>query len=320
MKLASTNPSSFTLVLVRTLLLLLCFPGCVLAGQEQPASIAPETFQTPQQAADALVEAATKFDERALERIFGSAGNDIIFSGDYSEDRQRAADFAKQAHEMKSVSLEPRRGTRAFLLVGKQDWPFPIPIVKTNNGWFFDAKAGQQELLYRRIGNNERDAIAICHGFVDAQYEYAIRPRDGYDVNQFAQRIVSTPGKQDGLAWQDPDGTWQGPIGQNIAKAIEEGYSKGAPYHGYFFKVLKGQGPAAPLGEVDYVVKGVMIGGFALAAAPAEYRVTGVKTFMVSRDGVIYQKDLGPASLEQFMRMELFNPDKSWTPVLQEHE
>lgn len=297
-------------------LLLLCFPRYVLVAQAQPAQIAPKTFQTPQEAADALVEAATKFDEGALEQIFGSAGNDIIFSGEYADDRQRATDFAAQAHEMKKVSLEPKNGTRAFLLVGKEEWPFPIPIVKTSSGWFFDVKAGQQELLYRRIGNNERDAIAICDGFVDAQHQYALQPRNGYDVNQYAQRIISSPGQQDGLAWQGPDGTWQGPIGQNIANAIDVGYSKGSPYHGYFFKVLKGQGPAAPLGEMDYVVKGMMIGGFALAAAPAEYRVTGVKSFIVSQDGVVYEKDLGPSTLSQFSSMERFNPDDSWTPVL----
>lgn len=314
MKLASTDPTSPTLFAVRTLVWLLCFSGWVLVAQS--AQIAPKTFPTPQQAADALVDAATKFDEGTLEQIFGSSGNDIIFSGEYAEDRQLAADFAAQAHEMKKVSLEPRNGTRAFLLVGKEDWPFPIPIVKTSSGWSFDVKAGQQEILYRRIGNNERDAIAICNGFVDAQHEYALQPRDGYDVNQFAQRIISSSGKQDGLAWQGPDGTWQGPIGQNIATAIEEGYSKGEPYHGYFFKVLKGQGPAAPLGEMNYVLEGVMIGGFALAAAPAEYRVTGVKSFIVSQDGVVYQKDLGPSSLSQFNSMERFNPDSSWNPVL----
>lgn len=297
-------------------LLLLCFPRYVLVAQAQLAQVAPKTFQTPQEAADALVEAATKFDEGSLEQIFGSAGNDIIFSGEYADDRQRATDFAAQAHEMKKVSLEPKNGTRAFLLVGTEEWPFPIPIVKTSSGWFFDVKAGQQELLYRRIGNNERDAIAICDGFVDAQHQYALQPRNGYDVNQYAQRIISSPGQQDGLAWQGPDGTWQGPIGQNIANAIDVGYSKGSPYHGYFFKVLKGQGPAAPLGEMDYVVKGMMIGGFALAAAPAEYRVTGVKSFIVSQDGVVYEKDLGPSTLSQFSSMERFNPDDSWTPVL----
>ena len=136
------------------------------------------------------------------------------------------------------------------------------------------------------------------------------------EVNQYAQRIVSTPGKQDGLAWQNPDGTWGGPIGENIARAIEQGYtSSSEPYHGYFFKILKGQGPAAPLGEIDYVVKGVMIGGFALVAAPAEYNVTGVRTFIVSNDGVVYEKDLGPTTLEQFKKMQRFDPDKTWTVV-----
>jgi hypothetical protein len=140
-------------------------------------------------------------------------------------------------------------------------------------------------------------------------------------VNQYAQRIVSSPGKQDGLAWQNADGTWAGPIGEKIARAIDQGYSGGAePYHGYFFKILKGQGPAAPLGEMDFVVKGVMIGGFALVAAPAEYGETGVKTFIVSHDGVVYQKDFGPVSLAEFAKMERFNPDKSWTPVPEEDQ
>jgi hypothetical protein len=184
--------------------------------------------------------------------------------------------------------------------------------------WFFDGKAGRQELLYRRIGANELDAIAVCRGYVEAQDEYALEPRTGYDVNQYAQKIISTPGTQDGLAWQDSDGTWGGPIGKNVARAIEQGYTPGSnPYHGYFFKILKGQGPAAPLGEMDFVVKGMMIGGFALVAAPAEYKVTGVRTFMVSHDGVVYEKDLGPKTLDEFKKMERFNPDSSWTPVLQ---
>lgn len=203
--------------------------------------------------------------------------------------------------------------------MGSEDWPFPVPIVKLGAKWAFDAKAGRQELLYRRIGSNELDAIDICRGYVEAQHDYALQKREGYDANQYAQRIVSTPGKQDGLAWQNPDGSWGGPIGEKIARAIEQGYSGGAePYHGYFFKILKGQGPAAPLGEMDFVVKGVMIGGFALVAAPSEYGVTGVKSFIVSHDGVVYEKDFGPATLNEFIKMERFNPDKSWTPVLDE--
>lgn len=278
-----------------------------------------KTFDTPQQAADALVDAAEKFDVGALEGIFGPDGDDVVFSGEYAQDRQRAIDFAAQAREKKSVSVDPKTGTRAFLIVGDEDWPFPVPLVKVNGKWYFDAKAGRQELLYRRIGSNELDAIDICHGYVDAQYDYAYQKRDEYAVNQYAQRIISTPGKQDGLAWQNPDGTWGGPVGEEIARAIEQGYStSGQPYHGYFFKILKGQGPAAPLGEIDYVVEGVMIGGFALVATPAEYGETGMKTFMVSQDGVVYQKDFGSASLSEFMKMERFNPDSTWTPVFEE--
>ena len=290
-----------------------------------PASVnvTAKTFDTPQRAADALVDAAAKFDVDVLVELFGPDGDDVVLTGEYPQDRQRALDFAAQAREKKSVSVDPKTGSRAFLLVGNEDWPFPVPIVKVGDKWHFDAKDGRQELLHRRIGSNELDAIEICHGYVEAQYEYAFQPREGYNVNQYAQRIVSTPGKQDGLAWQNADGSWDGPIGENIARAIEQGYSDSGnpqPYHGYFFKVLKGQGPAAPLGAMDYVLEGVMIGGFALVAAPAEYGETGVKSFMVSQDGVVYQKDFGPASLSEFVKMERFNPDKSWTPVPEEDD
>lgn len=305
---------------------LVSFCGPVLVAQQSPAkttaaattgvAAGAKSFSSPQQAADALVSAAEQFDETALVEIFGPTGTDIVFTGEIGQDRQRATDFAAEAREKKSVSLEPKNGTRAFVLVGNEDWPFPVPIVKRGNGWSFDSNAGRQELLYRRIGANELDAIQICHGYVEAQEDYSLQKREGYEVNQYAQRIISTPGKQDGLTWQNADGTWGGPIGEKIAQAIAQGYStRDTPYHGYYFKVLKGQGPAAPLGELDYVIEGVMIGGFALVAAPAEYRVTGVKTFMVSQDGVVYQKDLGPTTLDEFKKMERFNPDKTWTPV-----
>src|SRR6516225_7317148 len=295
------------------------------ASASKPAStsvrVVAKSFDTPQQAANALVDAAEKFDVGALEAIFGPDGDDIVLSGEYPQDRQRASDFAAEAREKKTVSVDPKRGNRAFLLVGNEDWPFPVPIVKLGERWSFEAKAGRQELLNRRVGSNELDAIDICHGYVEAQYEYAFQRRQGYDVNQYAQRIVSSPGKQDGLAWQNPDGSWSGPIGEKIAQAIEQGYSTGAePYHGYFFKILKVQGPAAPLGEMDFVVKGVMIGGFALVAAPAEYGETGVKTFIVSQDGVVYEKDFGPNTLNEFQKMERFNPDQSWNPVMEKDE
>ena len=274
------------------------------------------SFETPQKAADILVDAADKFDVQRLANIFGQGGEDIVFSGEFTQDRKHAADFAAQAREKKSISLDSRTGSRAFLLVGDEDWPFPVPLVKKGSSWVFDARAGRQELLYRRIGANELDAIQICHGYVEAQYEYALHPREGYNVNQYAQQIISSPGKQDGLAWQNSDGSWDGPIGERIARAIEEGYNLGSePYHGYFFKILKGQGPAAPLGEMDFVVKGVMIGGFALAATPAEYGVTGLKSFLVSHDGVVYEKDAGSGSLGDFEKMERFDPDGTWSPV-----
>ena len=278
-------------------------------------------FDTPQKAADALVDAAEKFDVAALTEIFGPEGNDIVFSGEIAQDRKHATDFAAQARTKKSVSVDPKIGARAFLLVGEEDWPFPVPLVQRGGKWYFDSKAGRQELLHRRIGANELDAIDVCHGYVEAQHEYALQQRTIYDVNQYAQRIVGTPGKQDGLAWQNADGSWGGPIGANIARAIEQGYtSSSEPYHGYFFKILKGQGPAAPLGEMDFVVKGVMIGGFALVAAPAEYNVTGVRTFIVSHDGVVYEKDLGSKTLDEFQRMERFNPDKTWAQTAEQDE
>ena len=291
------------------------------AAAVTPSAAGNKTFDSPQQAADTLVSAAEQWDETTLIEIFGPGGDDIVLTGELAQDRQRAADFAAEAREKKTVSVDPKTGNRAFLIVGNEEWPFPVPIVKTGSKWHFDAAAGRQELLYRRIGANELDAIQICNGYVEAQEDYAMQPREGYNVNQYAQRIISTPGTQDGLAWRNADGAWEGPIGEKIAEAIEQGYSNRAePYHGYFFKVLKGQGPDAPLGQMDYVVKGVMIGGFALVAAPAEYRITGVKTFIVSNDGVVYQKDFGPATLDEFKKMEVFNPDKSWDPVSEEDD
>jgi len=279
------------------------------------------TFDSPQAAADALVKAAETYDEVELAKIFGPDGRDIIFTGEFVQDRQHALNFAGEAREKMSVSVDPKTGTRAFVLVGNEDWPFPVPLVKTGAHWSFDSKAGRQELIYRRIGADELDAIQICQGYVEAQDEYALQPRKGYDVNQYAQRIISSPGTQDGLAWQNEDGSWAGPIGEKIAQAINQGYSlKSEPYHGYWFKILKGQGPAAPLGQMDYVVKGVMIGGFALVASPAQYGVTGIQTFIVSQDGVVYQKDLGTSTVNEFQKMELFNPDDSWMPVLDDDD
>lgn len=274
-------------------------------------------FDSPQQAADALIKASRDYDIPELMAIFGQNGKDFIIGGDEVQDKHNAMAFARDADAKNRVLINKKDPNKATMIVGEEGWPLPVPLVKKSGKWYFDAKAGREEILYRRIGANELDAITICRGYVDAQREYALEPHDG--VNQYAQRIISTTGKQDGLYWKNPDGTSGGPIGEQIAQAIEEGYNsanvKKGGFHGYYFKVLKGQGPAAPLGRIDYVIEGVMIGGFALIAVPAEYRVTGIKTFIVSNGGIVYQKDLGPDSLKIAKEMELYNPDKTWQPT-----
>ena len=232
------------------------------------------------------------------------------------QDRNTASAFAAKAQEKLAIHTDPKHPDMATVMVGKDDWPMPIPLVKKGGAWHFDAASGRKEVLFRRIGRNELDAIEICRGFVEAEKEYASVKRDGSMVNQYAQKIISTEGRQDGLAWRNPDGTWGGPVGETIARFIAEGYrERYEPYHGYCFKILKGQGPAAPLGTLDFLQRGAMIGGFALVAAPADYKKTGVKSFIVSHAGVVYEKDMGPKTVEEFHTMERFNPDSSWHAV-----
>jgi len=298
------------------LVLTLVAPGIGVATEASAPVLEQKAFKTPEAAAEALIAAAESFDVPALTGILGPDGVDLVVSEDAVSDRNIAVGFAAEARTKMLVTRDPENKKVAVLSVGAEDWPLPIPIVKTSGKWRFDTAAGREELLYRRIGSNELDAIEICLGYVEAQHEYAYVKREGSLVNQYAKRIVSTPGTQDGLAWQGSDGSWQGPVGEGIARAIAEGYSdRLEPYHGYYFKILRGQGPDAPLGEMDFVVNGAMIGGFALVAAPADYKVTGVKTFIVSHDGVVYEKDLGEKTLDQFRAMERFNPDPSWEPV-----
>jgi hypothetical protein len=285
-------------------------PQTTPAAASQPAQL---SFATPKEAADAMVKAAGDYDVPTLLQILGPDGQDIVSSADAVRDKNSAIAFAAQAHEKMEVVIDPKNPKRAIMEIGNENWPGPIPIVNRKGKWQFDTKAGLREILYRRIGTNELDAITICRGFDDAQKEYASQIHDNSGVNQYAQKFISTPGTQDGLAWKNPDGTWGGPIGEGVAEALAEGYAdKSKPFHGYYFKMLKGQGPNAPLGQLDYVIEGVMIGGFAMVAVPAEYRVTGVNTFMVSYDGVVYQKDLGPNSLEIVKAMDRYNPDKTW--------
>jgi DUF2950 family protein len=269
-------------------------------------------FATPQLAAEALIKAAQTDDVPALLEILGPDGKDLVASADPVRDKTTTGQFAEKASQKHFVSVEKNTAT---LQIGNEGWPMPIPIVKREGKWYFDTKAGREEILYRRIGANELDAIQICRGYVEAQKQYALIAHGNPPLHQYAQKIISTPGKQDGLFWRNEDGSPGGPISEGIARALEEGYSSKGPYHGYYFKILQGQGPNAPFGKIEYNVNGVTLGGFALIAVPADYRVTGVKTFMVSHWGVVYEKDLGPDSLKIAKEMTEFNPDKTWRPT-----
>jgi len=287
------------------------------AAKPAAAAVPPvgaRAFATAKEATDALIEAASTFDEAALIAMFGPEGNDLVNTGDAVRDKTYALAFAAKAREAHSVIVRSTNPNRATLQVGQEQWPLPVPLVRIGGKWYFDAKTGRDEVLFRRIGVNELDAIEICRGFVEAQKEYALDIHDNSDIRQYAQRVISTPGKQDGLYWKNADGSAGGPISEAVARAIEEGYAvdRTSAYHGYLFQVLKGQGPAAPMGAMDYVIKGAMIGGFALIATPAEYGVTGVQTFIVSHDGIVYQKDLGPDSLTLAKQIDRYDPDKTW--------
>jgi hypothetical protein len=302
------SPNMPTALMILAIAWLCLVPATVnaQAQTEPPAVQYPKAFATPQQAADELIKAAAAYDVPQLMVIFGPDGEDLISSADPVRDKNNAAAFAKEASVAHTVKMDPSNPNRATVIVGHEQWPLPVPLVQKNGKWYFDAGTGRKEVLLRRIGANELDAIEVCRGFVEAQKEYALQIHDDSGVNQYAQKMISSPGKQDGLYWQNADGSSAGPIGETVAKALAEGYSIGQPgFHGYYFKILKGQGPAAPMGRLDYV-------GFALVAVPSEYLVTGVKTFIVNNDGIVYQKDLGPNSANIVKDMELYNPDPSW--------
>jgi hypothetical protein len=314
-----SNPLASRIFLSALIVLLFCAVSPGSHAQTQPKSASAKSsqrsqkgFASPEEATDALIEATDQFDVPSLLQIFGPGGEDFVASADPVADKRASIAFAAKAHEKKSVEIEPKNPNRAILVVGNEEWPFPVPLVMRNGKWYFDTRAGHHEILLRRIGANELDVITICRGYVEAQSEYASQIRDNSGVNQYAQKVISTAGKQDGLAWQKPDGTWEGPVGEAVAKALAEGYEEKKPFHGYYFRLLKGQGPAARLGTLDYFIEGVMIGGFAIVGWPADYRVTGVQTFIVSYDGVVYQKDLGPNTSEISLAMERYNPDKTW--------
>lgn len=278
-----------------------------------------QTFGSPQEAAQAVIDAAGRNDAAAMMKLFGPAGKDIVESGDPAQDKNDRAEFARTASEKLKINQDPTNPDRATLSVGEQDWPFPVPLVRKDGKWHFNAAAGKIEILAHRIGENEVNAVEVCRGYVEAQMEYAAQDRDKDGVLKYAQKIVSMPGKQDGLYWEGASDSLVPKAFANAAAAnLAEGANKPDRYHGYYFRILKAQGPDAAGGAFDYVVKGKMIGGFALVAFPAEYAVSGVKTFIVNHQGVVYEKDLGANTAALARQMTRFNPDKSWKAVEKE--
>ena len=283
--------------------------------KQKTAAPKQRTYASPEEAVKDLMAAAKAGDAKAMLAILGTGAKPILYSGDAAADTAARERFVKSYEE--AGKLEPAGDAKVIVSTGKDGWPFPIPIVKATAGWRFDAKAGQEEMLNRRIGRNELAVIQVLQAYVDAQREYYLRNPQGDKLLHYAQRIASTQGKRDGLYFPTKAGEKPSPLGPLVDSARAEGYKKPetgkrAPYHGYYYRILKGQGPDAPGGAYDYIAQGRMIGGFALVAWPATYGNSGVMTFMVNHDGVVFEKDLGPDTAAAVGKIVKFNPDKSW--------
>jgi hypothetical protein len=296
----------------RIFLMLTSLAATLVVVATASVALAQESYKTPEDAATALLAAAKSGDDKAALAVFGPAGAQIISSGDPVNDANQRAKFVS-AYEAKH-QIETKGNRRAALIVGENDWSFPVPLIKTKHGWEFDTDEGLQEILARRIGHNELNTIQVCLAYIDAQEEYAEKDR-GFGAGVYAQRFVSEPGKKNGLYWPTAQGEPESPLGELFAKASRQGYRTGegrSPYHGYYYKILTKQGPAAEGGAADYIVHGKMIGGFALVAYPAEYRNSGVMTFIVNYRGTVFQKDLGPDTAALAEAMTSFNPGAGW--------
>jgi len=281
-----------------------------------PAVLAQQTYKTPEDAAGALAAAARANDQKAELVVLGPDGDDIISSGDQVADNAIRERFVKSYDAKHQIAMKGDSG--AVLVIGDNDYPFPIPLVRKAGKWSFDTEEGRREILYRRIGHNELNAIQVCLAYVDAQDEYADKDRTGAGTGVYAERFVSNPGKKDGLYWPTSPGEEESPLGELFAKASAQGYKAGegrSPYHGYYYKILTKQGAHAPGGAANYVVNGKMIGGFGLVAYPAEYRNSGVMTFIVSYAATVFQKDLGPDTDEIAEKITAFDPDSTWKKV-----
>ena len=289
-----------------------------MSGLSPAETVKQRTFASPEEAVEALVTALRSNDVNALEAIFGPGSRTLFISGDPVEDQSGRERFLKFYDEKNRLE---ETADKVFLSVGDDDWPLPIPIVKRDALWRFDAKEGMDEILARRIGRNELSVIQVCLAYVDAQREYAIEDRDTDGLLEYAQKFRSDPGKKNGLYWNVKEGEEQSPLGPLFAVAHEKGYTakqsggKPVPYHGYYYRILKAQGKNAPGGAYDYMVNGQMIGGFALVAYPAKYASSGIMTFIINHDGVVYEKDLGDNTENAVLAMKLFNPDGTWKKV-----
>jgi hypothetical protein len=289
--------------------LVLCFPAFAQHTERKK-------FKSPEAAFSALLDATKSNDTRELLAIFGPSGKDIISSGDEVADKDARERFVKSAGD--AVKFSKIDGSKVLAVIGKDKWSFPVPLVKSPQGWAFFTEDGKEEIINRRIGRNELRAIQVALAYVDGQNEYASKDRDGEGVLHYAPKFVSSAGKKDGLYWESAPGEEASPLGPLFARATEEGYTikqkgeKPSPYQGYYFSILKKQGSNAPGGERDYVTDGKMVGGFGLVAYPAEYGVSGIMTLIVNQQGIVYEKDLGPKTEEIAKAMTKYDPDQTW--------
>jgi len=287
----------------------------VLYSDPVLAAAAQASYSTPQEGLSAVIEACKKDDTAALLNIFGSEGRDVVLSGDPSDDKDGRAKFVQAAEKKNKIIPDPKDPNRVILSIGSEDWPFPIPMIRKDSRWLFDTPAGKQEILARRIGSNELNAIEVCRAYVEAQFEYAQNHKHN-GVPEYAEHIISSPGKTDGLYWEPAKGLPVCEVPKGFAQAAAGmSIEKREPYRGYYFRILTAQGPDARGGATNYIVGGSMIGGFALVAWPAEYGVSGIQTFIVNHDGVVYENHLGPETVRLGAEMTEFNPDPSWRPV-----
>lgn len=306
-----SSPSYLGLAVLTVVLLMIPDTSFAQQGGEK-------TYPGPGEAALALYNAAKAHDTAGINAILGSASGDLTHTGDDVADNNMRDNFLRRYEQMHRVVIEPD-GT-ATLYVGAENWPFPISIAKNASGaWYFDTESGKKEILYRRVGTNENDAIQILYTLVDAQREYASEARTGETGKHYADKFLSTDGKQDGLYWKTPDSDTPSPIGPLLVQASSEGYhgqqGKRTPFHGYYYRILTKQGAAAKGGARDYTVNGQLAKGFGFVAWPAEYRNSGVMTFIVNQDGTIYEKDLGEDTAKIAAEMTEYNPDKTWSKV-----